>query len=313
MPIGVQCSGCGGKFRAPDEAAGEPVKCPKCGTAIVVPSTGHAKVPTPTLPQPKEAIGRSRNLESTDQTPVFEEVVCLIRKWRKNLGWSPGKIAEELNHQGHHTKTGSSWREQDVKAFFVGEGKELLTRGCLRDFLLVASLGIFVILLACGAVGLIGVSWGWKGIEYTWFAVISLCILGSIIAFARGLPRFDSGGRLANRLILTVGIGAIGYLIIHGLWDRDLARKYPDWCQYRIRAVGARAISEEDRNKCVQGIKELENVREVTWTIIPSENTSTVRVYFATGFSKMATERQIETYHRIERTIKETLPDVTLQ
>lgn len=36
MPIVVQCSGCGGKFRAPDEAAGKRLKCPKCATVIHV-------------------------------------------------------------------------------------------------------------------------------------------------------------------------------------------------------------------------------------------------------------------------------------
>ncbi len=36
MPIAVQCTGCGGRFRAPDEAAGKRVKCPKCSTTIDV-------------------------------------------------------------------------------------------------------------------------------------------------------------------------------------------------------------------------------------------------------------------------------------
>jgi len=38
MPIVVQCSGCGSKFRAPDEAAGKRVKCPKCSAMIEVKS-----------------------------------------------------------------------------------------------------------------------------------------------------------------------------------------------------------------------------------------------------------------------------------
>jgi len=37
MPISVQCSGCGGKFRARDELAGRRVKCPKCSAPIEVP------------------------------------------------------------------------------------------------------------------------------------------------------------------------------------------------------------------------------------------------------------------------------------
>ena len=34
MAIQVECSGCGGKFRAPDKSAGRRVKCPKCSAAI---------------------------------------------------------------------------------------------------------------------------------------------------------------------------------------------------------------------------------------------------------------------------------------
>ena len=41
MPIVVQCSGCGGKFRAPDEAAGKRVKCPKCSSSIMLSSADH--------------------------------------------------------------------------------------------------------------------------------------------------------------------------------------------------------------------------------------------------------------------------------
>jgi DNA-directed RNA polymerase subunit RPC12/RpoP len=37
MSITVQCSGCGGKFRAYDKLAGRRGKCPKCSGNIVVP------------------------------------------------------------------------------------------------------------------------------------------------------------------------------------------------------------------------------------------------------------------------------------
>ena len=40
MPIAVECSGCGGKFRAPDQAAGKRVKCPTCSTTIAVSNPG---------------------------------------------------------------------------------------------------------------------------------------------------------------------------------------------------------------------------------------------------------------------------------
>lgn len=39
MPIAVECSGCGGKFRARDEAAGKRAKCLKCGATIAIPNS----------------------------------------------------------------------------------------------------------------------------------------------------------------------------------------------------------------------------------------------------------------------------------
>jgi len=36
VPISIQCPGCGGRFRAPDELAGKIVKCPKCSIVIRV-------------------------------------------------------------------------------------------------------------------------------------------------------------------------------------------------------------------------------------------------------------------------------------
>jgi hypothetical protein len=47
MPIAVQCSGCGGKFRAPDGAAGKQVKCPKCSVIIEVGSSQQKRVAYP--------------------------------------------------------------------------------------------------------------------------------------------------------------------------------------------------------------------------------------------------------------------------
>ena len=47
MPIAVVCPSCAAKMRAPDSAAGRKTKCPKCGTALVVPRPGaeHAQSP----------------------------------------------------------------------------------------------------------------------------------------------------------------------------------------------------------------------------------------------------------------------------
>lgn len=41
MPISVVCPSCATKLRAPDNMAGRKAKCPKCGTAVVVPSPAH--------------------------------------------------------------------------------------------------------------------------------------------------------------------------------------------------------------------------------------------------------------------------------
>lgn len=55
MAIFVACSTCGSKLKAPDSAAGRKTKCPKCGTAVIVPSSVQ-KAPEPVraepLPQP---------------------------------------------------------------------------------------------------------------------------------------------------------------------------------------------------------------------------------------------------------------------
>jgi hypothetical protein len=41
MPIPVVCPSCTSRLRAPDSKAGRKTKCPKCGTAVVVPSLGE--------------------------------------------------------------------------------------------------------------------------------------------------------------------------------------------------------------------------------------------------------------------------------
>lgn len=41
MPIPIACPSCATRLRAPDHMAGRKTKCPKCGMAVVVPSSGH--------------------------------------------------------------------------------------------------------------------------------------------------------------------------------------------------------------------------------------------------------------------------------
>jgi len=78
MPIIVQCTGCGGKFRAPDEAAGKRVKCPKCSAVIDVRAPaqpGLSKVAnegrrTMSLPQSRTAPPRSNPPSLSVSAPV---------------------------------------------------------------------------------------------------------------------------------------------------------------------------------------------------------------------------------------------------
>ena len=64
MPIAVVCPSCAAKMRAPDSAAGRKTKCPKCGTALVVPRPGaeHAQSPHQ-QPLP-------RSVSGSEPTPV---------------------------------------------------------------------------------------------------------------------------------------------------------------------------------------------------------------------------------------------------
>lgn len=51
MPIAIACPSCGAKMKAPDEAAGRKVKCPKCSTPLVVPTVTLDEPPAP-APRP---------------------------------------------------------------------------------------------------------------------------------------------------------------------------------------------------------------------------------------------------------------------
>jgi uncharacterized protein len=59
MPISVACPTCGTKLKAPDDAVGKKVKCPKCASLVVVPAeddeaaSGISSAPAP-KPKPKE-------------------------------------------------------------------------------------------------------------------------------------------------------------------------------------------------------------------------------------------------------------------
>ena len=54
MTFECRCPGCGGRFRAADEAAGRRVACPKCGAAIQLPGPSKPAPPSPSPPEPKQ-------------------------------------------------------------------------------------------------------------------------------------------------------------------------------------------------------------------------------------------------------------------
>ncbi|SRR5216683_1221933 len=73
MPIPVSCPTCGAKLKAPDKMVGRKTNCPKCGTAVVVPSPyQEALEPTCTdaLPQPV----KRAELPAVRPKPPFEPV-----------------------------------------------------------------------------------------------------------------------------------------------------------------------------------------------------------------------------------------------
>jgi predicted RNA-binding Zn-ribbon protein involved in translation (DUF1610 family) len=69
MPIGVQCSGCGGKFLAPDEQAGAKVKCPDCAAAIDVGYPPHHQRTSP-------VIAATQSVSPAASEPVLSKNQC---------------------------------------------------------------------------------------------------------------------------------------------------------------------------------------------------------------------------------------------
>jgi predicted Zn finger-like uncharacterized protein len=67
MPIAIACPSCSGKFKAPDNAAGRTVKCPKCGSTIDVPDALSELDDLPTKSQGKRP-ARSRTASEVDES-----------------------------------------------------------------------------------------------------------------------------------------------------------------------------------------------------------------------------------------------------
>lgn len=107
MPIAIQCTGCGGRFRAPDAAKGRQVRCPKCSASIQVPAMqtqtqaaiGGASSDAPTLPisstrsQPPLIPGSSHRAQTTvPPAPLDERQVAA-----RNTAIEKGEFVPDRN------------------------------------------------------------------------------------------------------------------------------------------------------------------------------------------------------------------------
>ena len=88
MPIMVQCSGCGGKFRASDKAAGKRVKCPTCSAFIDV---NGAQTQVPTVPAAAERVP-SQQPQDNSFTPGATSEKTELR-WARAVWAGGGAIA----------------------------------------------------------------------------------------------------------------------------------------------------------------------------------------------------------------------------
>ncbi len=88
MPIRVDCSSCGTKFRAPDNVAGKKAKCNKCGQILIIPSHAESSIspassltygtgveeksPEPSISAPQNP-SSSPSMQESSTTAVSEE------------------------------------------------------------------------------------------------------------------------------------------------------------------------------------------------------------------------------------------------
>ena len=82
MSITVVCPSCQSKVRAPDKLAGKRVKCPKCGTALDVPTPAPDWVAEqmPVATPPRHDYGESEPVASSPPPPSYPQI-------RRELAW----------------------------------------------------------------------------------------------------------------------------------------------------------------------------------------------------------------------------------
>lgn len=67
MAIPVICVSCGGRFNAPDQAAGRTTKCPRCPAVIAIPSRSAARLPASSPGSSKAPSEQSKPNETVPQ------------------------------------------------------------------------------------------------------------------------------------------------------------------------------------------------------------------------------------------------------
>lgn len=82
MPITANCTGCGSAIKAPDNAAGKKVKCPKCATVMVLPAAavGEAIQATPRPAAPPPAPPRAAPPPTPAAPPPIQQSVRAARE-----------------------------------------------------------------------------------------------------------------------------------------------------------------------------------------------------------------------------------------
>lgn len=242
MPIKVQCSGCGGKFHAPNEAAGKRAKCPKCTAAILVPTSGPQDVLTRTSTQPTAAaIGaptdKARGLTSEEHTRLSRGPLA---------DWSIVTICKSCGKGNpHNSKVCVNCRQilepQGKPLPSIQEGKvgrRTAIYSYIRKRMEGHPVGIVILTVICGSValvaevGLMRLSIALEDFEvrlglyqqgfahqsigtYVFLSLAILVGVGMLILTYRSNKHMSSSQRIAHTLTFTPAF-TIGVIVI--LW-----------------------------------------------------------------------------------------------
>ena len=135
MPIRAECSECGKRVRAKDEAAGRRIKCPDCGTPIRIPATADGGGSPPR--KQKKATRREESYDDygdEDGDLNFGELAAMAGKSAGlgsgqlepclNCGREIGNRAKECPHCGESPKELKRERREEAKRERIRKEKE---------------------------------------------------------------------------------------------------------------------------------------------------------------------------------------------